>query len=63
MSVSLFQVFSIGIGPSSSHTVGPMRAALSFVASIEKKWKTFRTFKNSRRAFWLFGYDRKRTWN
>ncbi|MDU5962833.1 MAG: serine dehydratase beta chain, partial [Dermabacter sp.] len=27
MSVSLFDLFKIGIGPSSSHTVGPMRAA------------------------------------
>jgi L-serine dehydratase len=29
--VSLFDLFSVGIGPSSSHTVGPMRAALDFV--------------------------------
>ena len=35
MTVSLFQVFSIGIGPSSSHTVGPMRAALQFISDIE----------------------------
>lgn len=34
MSVSLFQLLSIGIGPSSSHTVGPMRAARSFAASV-----------------------------
>ena len=27
MPVSVFDLFSIGIGPSSSHTVGPMRAA------------------------------------
>jgi hypothetical protein len=26
MAVSVFDLFSIGIGPSSSHTVGPMRA-------------------------------------
>ena len=30
MSVSLFDLFKIGIGPSSSHTVGPMRAAKEF---------------------------------
>jgi len=36
MSVSLFQIFSIGIGPSSSHTVGPMRAAHQFIADIEQ---------------------------
>ncbi|MER6756622.1 serine dehydratase beta chain, partial [Micromonospora echinofusca] len=25
--ISVFDLFSVGIGPSSSHTVGPMRAA------------------------------------
>ena len=30
MTVSVFDLFSIGIGPSSSHTVGPMRAAARF---------------------------------
>jgi L-serine dehydratase len=35
MTVSVFDLFSVGIGPSSSHTVGPMRAALSFVESLE----------------------------
>jgi L-serine dehydratase len=32
MPVSTFDLFKIGIGPSSSHTVGPMRAAARFVA-------------------------------
>ncbi len=36
MAISVFDLFSIGIGPSSSHTVGPMRAALEFVAALEK---------------------------
>ena len=31
MAISVFDLFKIGIGPSSSHTVGPMRAALTFV--------------------------------
>ena len=31
MAVSVFELFKIGIGPSSSHTVGPMRAACTFV--------------------------------
>lgn len=35
MSISFFQIFSIGIGPSSSHTVGPMRAAKQFILGIE----------------------------
>ncbi len=34
MRTSLFDLFKIGIGPSSSHTVGPMRAALRFVESL-----------------------------
>ncbi|MEU1980603.1 L-serine ammonia-lyase [Nocardia sp. NPDC019395] len=35
MTVSVFDLFSIGIGPSSSHTVGPMRAARMFLAELE----------------------------
>ncbi|WP_112266837.1 L-serine ammonia-lyase [Lentzea terrae] len=35
MSLSVFDLFKVGIGPSSSHTVGPMRAAKSFVDSLE----------------------------
>ena len=34
MTVSVFDLFSIGIGPSSSHTVGPMRAAKRFAAAL-----------------------------
>ncbi len=34
MAVSVFDLFSIGIGPSSSHTVGPMRAAARFTARL-----------------------------
>src|SRR5690242_12525641 len=30
MTMSVFDIFKIGIGPSSSHTVGPMKAALMF---------------------------------
>jgi L-serine dehydratase len=33
--ISIFELFSIGIGPSSSHTVGPMRAANRFVAHLK----------------------------
>ena len=35
MNTSLFELFKIGIGPSSSHTVGPMRAALRYVQSLD----------------------------
>ena len=34
MAVSTFDLFKIGIGPSSSHTVGPMRAAAMFVRAL-----------------------------
>ena len=34
MAVSVFDLFSIGIGPSSSHTVGPMRAAARFARHL-----------------------------
>ena len=35
MAISVFDLFSIGIGPSSSHTVGPMRAARTFAQGLE----------------------------
>ena len=35
MAVSVFDLFKIGIGPSSSHTVGPMRAARLFVRHLQ----------------------------
>lgn len=37
MAISVFDLFKIGIGPSSSHTVGPMRAAALFVESLRDK--------------------------
>ncbi len=35
MSISALDLFTIGVGPSSSHTVGPMRAACRFVRKLE----------------------------
>ena len=32
--ISIFDIFKIGIGPSSSHTVGPMKAAAAFAAGL-----------------------------
>jgi len=34
MAISVLDLFKVGIGPSSSHTVGPMRAALLFVSGL-----------------------------
>lgn len=35
MAISVFELFTVGIGPSSSHTVGPMRAARRFLDRLE----------------------------
>ncbi len=37
MAISVFDLFTIGIGPSSSHTVGPMRAARMFAEKLAEK--------------------------
>lgn len=39
MYYSLFEIFSIGVGPSSSHTVGPMRAAKRYVDNLREQGK------------------------
>ncbi len=36
-SISVFDIFKIGVGPSSSHTLGPWRAALRFLETIKKQ--------------------------
>ncbi len=43
MAVSVFDLFKIGIGPSSSHTVGPMRAARLFVGRLQHEGLLART--------------------
>ena len=35
--ISVFDILKIGVGPSSSHTLGPWRAALRFVEAPRKK--------------------------
>ncbi|WP_168627471.1 L-serine ammonia-lyase [Cryobacterium sp. BB307] len=37
MTISVFDLFKVGIGPSSSHTVGPMRAAERFVREVAER--------------------------
>ncbi|MCP1367421.1 L-serine ammonia-lyase, partial [Halomonas sp. BBD48] len=37
MAISVFDLFKIGIGPSSSHTVGPMHAACDFVTVLHER--------------------------
>jgi L-serine dehydratase len=36
MSLSVFDIFKVGIGPSSSHTMGPMRAAQEFISGLKR---------------------------
>jgi L-serine dehydratase len=37
MALSVFDIFKVGIGPSSSHTMGPMRAAREFVLGLKRE--------------------------
>jgi L-serine dehydratase len=43
MTISVFDLFKVGIGPSSSHTVGPMRAAATFAARLRSDGLLART--------------------
>lgn len=43
MAISVFDLFKIGIGPSSSHTVGPMRAARQFAIRLQEEGAIART--------------------
>ena len=52
MSISVFELFKIGVGPSSSHTVGPMVAARQFVQDLDAQQQLQAT---SRVEVHLFG--------
>ena len=43
MTLSVFDIFKIGIGPSSSHTMGPMRAAREFALQLKASGELSRT--------------------
>ena len=45
MNLSVLDIFKIGVGPSSSHTMGPMNAALAFVRDLEARGWLERTAK------------------
>jgi L-serine dehydratase len=51
MSISVFDLFTIGIGPSSSHTVGPMRAARRFAQRLEREGRLAATARLSVELF------------
>jgi L-serine dehydratase len=51
MSLSVFDIFKIGIGPSSSHTMGPMNAARDFVELLESRDLLARTTQVSAQLY------------
>jgi L-serine dehydratase len=51
MSLSVFDIFKIGIGPSSSHTMGPMNAARSFVELLAARGQLMRTTQISAQLY------------
>src|SRR5580658_2195135 len=51
MSLSVFDIFKVGIGPSSSHTMGPMNAARSFVELLEHRGLLDRTTQVSAQLY------------
>ncbi|WP_315838949.1 L-serine ammonia-lyase [Bradyrhizobium prioriisuperbiae] len=53
--LSTFDIFKIGIGPSSSHTVGPMRAALAFVRLLDRDGLLPRTVRVQTELFGSLG--------
>lgn len=59
MSISLFNLFSIGIGPSSSHTVGPMKAANAYIIRLHHENKLSRTNRIQIELFGSLAYTGK----
>lgn len=53
--ISALDLFTIGIGPSSSHTVGPMRAALLFAEALKAEGKLSLTSRVSVKLFGSLG--------
>ncbi|MGH3739115.1 MAG: L-serine ammonia-lyase [Micromonosporaceae bacterium] len=53
--ISVFDLFKIGIGPSSSHTVGPMRAARLFVAGLKADGRLAETTRVTAELFGSLG--------
>ena len=51
MSLSVFDIFKIGIGPSSSHTMGPMNAARSFAELLAARGLLERTAQVSAQLY------------
>ncbi len=59
MATSVIELFTIGIGPSSSHTVGPMRASLIFAKFLEKNRVMNKTYSIQIELFGSLGHTGK----
>ncbi|HEY0250951.1 MAG TPA: L-serine ammonia-lyase, partial [Kofleriaceae bacterium] len=59
MHISTFDIFKIGIGPSSSHTVGPMRAAKRFAERLEHDGQLAQTTAVKIELFGSLGFTGK----
>lgn len=59
MAISVFDMFTVGIGPSSSHTVGPMKAARRFVLGLEREGLLGRTRRVKAELFGSLGHTGK----
>ena len=55
MALSVFDLFKIGIGPSSSHTVGPMKAAAMFARRLEKHSQLMQTVRIEAKLYGSLG--------
>ena len=55
MSISTFDLFKVGIGPSSSHTVGPMHAARMFAVALEDTGSLNRCYRVTTELFGSLG--------
>ena len=60
VAISVFDLFTIGVGPSSSHTVGPMRAARRFVERLERDGLLDATARVVAELFGSLALDRAR---
>lgn len=59
MAISVFDLYTIGIGPSSSHTVGPMRAALRFATRLKQNGLLTKTTRVKTELFGSLGLTGK----
>ena len=55
MAISAFELFTIGIGPSSSHTIGPMRAARRFVQSLDEEGRLDKVYQVQAKLYGSLG--------